>query len=702
MSRLRGGGRATRGEEVWDRLALVLFFLGALLRGLYLLQAVDRSPVLDDPLADSRAIVDLARSVASGNLQQAEPFYRAPLVPYLMAPLYALLDHPVVVIVLLQAAGGLAAGAVLWSLSRSLHGAAAAFVTLLLWSLFGPVASHETKILSTPAAILLAVLAMQGLARARTPGAWGAGGALIGLGALAQPSLLIAAPLVAATIVLDRDEGTRPWRSQLLPLLIGLLVAVAPTTIHNIRAGDRVAISSNGGMTFYHGNNESSRWGLLEPSARVGWGGNAIRQGEIDRAAASREVGKDLRPSESSAYWFFQGMRALASNPANWAKLWGTKLLRFVGAHDYADNYSYSVEKVAVPLLRFLVVPFPIILLLAVAGLVLSPPRARSDRVIVSFALVGLVTCVTFFVGSRYRCLSVPALAVLAGRAVAVWEGAGRRRRRAAGAVALVVMAAAFYPPGEGASGQDSMAAAQWAAALERTGRPGAEKFYERATDWDPSNAVAWGRRAHLAEGRGGPAPAIAILSQGIVRGADGRLLRLERGTARTRAGDWGGAAEDFRTALAHAPDDPAAAYLLGTALIRLGRDPEAFDVLGLPQLARDRKALGERGKAALRLGDPRSAAALFDTLLALGPENETVAILRAAAWARAGDAGRAREWLTGWIATQTACDPGEWTEKLLKLLAAAPPAGPILFTGFEPDCETRVTGALSTIGGAP
>ncbi len=697
-----GRAQTVPGEPVWDRLALLLLCAAALLRAAYLFQSIAHSPVLDDPLADSRAIVDLARKIAAGGWQQAEPYYRAPLVPYLLAPLYAALRRPETLVAVLQVVGGLAGSIVLWNLARSTYGVAAGFTTLLLAAFFGPVVSHETKILSTAVAILLSILAMQRFVTTRRPLGFLLGGGLLGLGALAQPSLLLAAPLAAVAILRDRDGGGGGFTRGFLPFAAGIVIAVSPASIHNIRAGDLVVISSNGGMTFYHGNNESSRWGLLEPSPRVGWAGDAVDQAQIDRRVASRENGRLLRASESSAYWFAEGLRILASDPGRAARLWGTKIVRFVGPHDYADNYSYAVERAAVRPLALFAVPFTLILLLAVAGLILSPPRTRADTVVISFALVGLLTCVVFFVGSRYRCLSAPALAVLGGRAIAAWPAAASRRRVVAAIAAAGVAAVGLVPAGEGARLQDSMAAAQWAAALDRTKRPGAERFYELATRWDPSNAVAWGRRAHIAQGRGGPAAAIEVLSAGVAAGADGKLLRLERGMARIRMGDLNGAEEDLRVALFHAPADPTTAYQLGSLLVRVARDREAAEVFALPSLRGNAKALFQRARLALRLDDPAGAATLFDSLLAAKPRDESMEILRALAWTRAGEEDRARRWLREWLATRTGCDPGEWTEKLITEFKRDLPEGPIPMVDVPPDCWYRVMAALSRLGSSP
>ena len=224
-------------------------------------------------------------------------------------------------------------------------------------------------------------------------------------------------------------------------------------------------------MTFFHGNNEESRDGLLAPPARLGAYGNAVDQERLDLRIASVEAGRALRASESSAHWLGEGARYLAGHPVAWARLWGMKIIRFAGAHDYADNYSFGVERALTPLLRLFVVPFPLILIPAMAGLVLRRPRGREESLLVLFASLGLLTCVLFYVGSRYRNESVPALAILAGRAVVAFRDAETRRRWASGALAAALVALALIPPGAPAASQDAMAAAQWAAALERDAR---------------------------------------------------------------------------------------------------------------------------------------------------------------------------------------------------------------------------------------
>ncbi len=314
---------------------------------------------------------------------------------------------------------------------------------------------------------------------------------------------------------------------------------------------------------------------------------------ELDRQLASLETGRPLRASQSSAYWWGEGIRYLTHNPSRWASLWCRKLVRYAGAHDYADNYSYGAEKAQTPLLGLFFIPFPLILIPAAAGLFLRRPRGREESLLLVFAALGLLTCVLFYVGSRYRSESVPALAILAGRGVMAFRGAEARRRWAAGALAAGLLAVALFPAGAPAASQDALAAAQWAAASERNGHPDdALRGYRWAARRYGPLDVAWARAADLEEGTAGVAAGIATLDSGIAAGADGRMLRTHRAVMLERAGREAEAESDYRVALRYAPGDPLASLNLAALLVRSGRDREAEALLDLPDLRNNAESL--------------------------------------------------------------------------------------------------------------
>jgi 4-amino-4-deoxy-L-arabinose transferase-like glycosyltransferase len=655
----------TWGGPVWDRAALIALVLACLLRLAYAIEAIARIPVLRQPLADSIAYVTWAKAIAGGSLLQPDPFYRAPLYPYLIAPFYAVSGRPEVAIVWLQVLAGCAAVLLVRRIARDLYGAPAGFVAAVGMGFFGPLAAHETKILPTAFSILLEMLTLAQLLRARDARGRFAAGALGGLWALAQPSALL---VLAGAVVLHARRGS--LRSAALPIAIGGALLIAPATLHNLHAGDPVLISSNGGMTFYHGNNETSRFGLIEPSPRAGRGGNAVNQADLDIQTASAETGRRLTASESSRYWLGQGVRALAADPARSLRLWGSKIRRTCGAHDYADNYSHAVERDEVRTLRLFGIAFPALLIAAAGGLILRGPRGRREELLLLFAAIGVVTCVIFFVGSRYRCESVPALAILAGRAFGTLRGSSRRRRWAASLAAAGLLILAAIPPGVAASSQDSLAGAQWAAALERDGRAGdAVRVYRRAAGRDPTNAVAFARWADLEGVAKGPKAALLVYDQGIAGGADGPLLRRERGTARIATGDLAGAEADLRLVVRANPRDPAAALNLAACLVRKGADTEAGALLSVRGLDENPIALYYRGILDLRAGRPAQAAVRFDSSRAAGTADPRPVILGVLALVQQGRIEEGRAALRAWLEECGASDTADLEDRILARL---------------------------------
>ncbi len=683
-----------RGGPVWDRAALVASLLACLLRATYAVEALARSPALRQPLADSITYLAWAKSIAEGALLQNDPFYRAPLYPYLIAPFYAVSRHPEAGIVCVQVLAGCVSIFLVWRIARNLYGGPAGLVAAVGIGFFGPLAAHETKILPTALAILLEVTTLAQFLRARDQrrGRFAAG-LLAGAWALAQPSALL---VIVAVVALH--AGRDSLRNAALPIALGGALTD--------RAGDASQpagrrfrpISSNGGMTFYHGNNETSRFGLLEPSPRSAQGGNAVNQARLDIETASVESGRRLTASESSRYWFGQGVRALAADPARWIRLWVWKLVRTCGVHDYADNYSHEVEWGEVRALRYFWVSFPLLLIVAAAGLVLRGPRGRPEALLILFAALGIVTCILFFVGSRYRCESVPALAILAGRAVSATRGSSRRRRWAATFVGAGLVAVAAVPPGGAAVAQDSLAGAQWAAALERDGRVGdAARVYAWAVKRDPTLAVAYARWAALEREAKGPAAALAILDRGIAGGADGALLHRERGTARIAAGNLAGAEEDLRSALRADPRDADATLNLAACLVRRGADLEAGRLLALPELAADPIGLYYRGLLDLRAERWDEAAATFDSSRVAGAVDPRPVVLQAFALVRRGRDEEGRAALLPWLSGAGVTDVEGLAGRILGRLRAEG-RGPSSVSASEEGVWKSVEAALAAI----
>src|SRR5690606_580880 len=97
---------------------------------------------------------------------------------------------------------------------------------------------------------------------------------------------------------------------------------------------------------------------------------------------------------------------------------------------EYPDNYSFLAERARVWPLRLSPLPFGALLALATAGAAFAVrdksasstgARTRAVAVVLCSALAWLLSCLAFYVSSRYRIDAAPALAVLGGVAVTRW-----------------------------------------------------------------------------------------------------------------------------------------------------------------------------------------------------------------------------------------------------------------------------------------
>lgn len=512
LSRRNGQGR--RG---WI-LPLSVLACAALLRGAYLLLYGRDIPLYSVPLVDAKVYAAWAGSIASGDwLSLGEGvFYRAPLYPYLLAAVHTVSGAFVPWAYLLQSLMGLGILLLAWRLGSRLGGEWGGLLTLLLLTLYGPLMAAESKLLTTTPGLFLHLLSVWYALRFADNGSRGSGlaaGIFLGLASLIRPQWLILAALFPV-LMADRPRRLLRW----WPFAVGVILTIAPVTVRNRVVGqDWVLISSNGGMTFFQGNNEENRSGLLAVVRRFELFGSAVHQRDFERLAAERETGRQMKPSEISSFWTRQGLEFIVSKPGEWLVLEARKLYRIVTSYEYADNYSYYLERDRLLPLRLAFLPFGVILALGVMGALWCRPGRREDRAILASAAIGILSCLIFFVSSRYRMDAVPGLAILGGAALARLPGFARipgRRRIAGPVVAALVFAASFLPAGLPARSQESISHLQVGNALEVQGKfAEAEAAYRQAIEMMPSNAIAWNSLAFLLDRVDGPEEAIAVLS---------------------------------------------------------------------------------------------------------------------------------------------------------------------------------------------
>lgn len=170
-------------------------------------------------------------------------------------------------------------------------------------------------------------------------------------------------------------------------------------------------ISSQAGITFYQSNNPRAT-GLYYFLQKEGFSGDAAKQSEEEKALAEKAVGHTLKRSEVTRYWMGRGLSWIASNPGAFLVLESRKLLRFLGTYEYSTEYIFHVERRSVRTLWLGFLPFAAITSLGIVGILLAwrhgwgPPA----QLLALFVAANLAVVMAFYVSSRYRMPSAPAL----------------------------------------------------------------------------------------------------------------------------------------------------------------------------------------------------------------------------------------------------------------------------------------------------
>ncbi len=559
------------------RLLVVLLTASAALQAAYLLAWRTHDPLWDLLVHDAHRYHAWASAWAAGKTFEAGAFSQAPLYPALVAAVFGAGGPGLGAMIGVQLALATGALALIYVSARRAYGAPAALTAVALGGLMHALAFYVARLLPTVLAVFLAALAverLQAAQRAARPRGWLLAGGTIGLAAVARPDLLLLAP---ASLLLPELRRKRP----LLAFAAGCALVVAPVAVRNHAvSGEWVLVSTQGGITFWQGNNPAARGGFSVPE---GFSGSIATQREEARALAG------LPPSAGDAAisrrWFRRGLAFLGEDPARAARLVARKASLALDAREHGLEYAPHLD--TSPLRPFLPVSFGVLFTLAAVRLVRRPPAPAAERPLLLLLGVEAAVLLAFYAAGRYRMTALPALLALAGfGTVSFLDGLRARRALAPLAAAAGGLVLAFAPlPGRGAEGF----AVEDAGALRDRG----EAFLSR-----------------------GDVPrARTELQRALALAPRDPTLALDLGKVEAKAGDPESAERYLRQALSIAPGLAEAHVDLGAVLYLQGRLAEAAAAF----------------QEARRL-DPGSAAAsnnLLGTLLRLGRREEAGALAR-------------------------------------------------------------------------
>lgn len=448
---------ADRSDDLFFYKGLGVVLLAALLlRAFFLFAAYTHDIYWDLLLLDAQIYRETATRIAGGDwIAGSEAYTLGPLYPYVLGLLLWIFGEGNGVAYVFQQVLGLGSIAMTGLIGRHCFGSRAGIVAAALMALYAPLPMMEMKIMASTLSVFLALsgtlLLMRAHARWSLPGFLWAG-VVLGLSCLARPNMLLFCGTAFCWLLW---LGRRPAPLRLAPafsLLLGLGLAIAPAAMRNYAVeGDLVLISSQGGVTFYQGNNEkaSGRYTLVKEL-----GGDPKDQNQRARDLAEQALGRPLRRSEVSYYWFGQGWRYLREHPGEAISLIGKKVLYWSGNQEISTEYLLPTERQLMPVLWLAPLPFGIVLALAIAGIRRTGKGKARHALLYMFIITNLVTVIAFFFSSRIRLPAVPFVCVLAGAGLIEIAARLRDRRRRAGLAiwllpSFAILIASAMPPAQ-------------------------------------------------------------------------------------------------------------------------------------------------------------------------------------------------------------------------------------------------------------
>jgi Flp pilus assembly protein TadD len=573
------------------------------------LWATADAPFVGEPVLDSAEYDRWARVIAGGDWRGEGAFFQAPLYPYLVGAVYALVGARPTAVYLLQIAVAIAAIWALWRCGTLLAGWRVGLAAAALAAGCGVLVFHDVLLLkeslatSVMAFLLLALVAAR---RAAGPHPlWLVAGALLGVLAQLRENALLLAPLVLLLPWIDDDRDDLPAAGNATSgpddgapsssrspattgrgrralgadvfLALGIALALAPFALRNlVVTGEPLLTTFQGGVNLWIGNNPEAD-GLYRPLVA----GRQVPERERHEAIrlAEAATGRRLSPREVSRYWVHRSIAWARAEPAAFLRLQARKLALFWSVAEWPDAVDYGWMRQRSPALGLAFVERGALSLLAVAGIWLERRRLRRWAPVLLLLFGWMAATVAFFLFSRYRLPAVPALALLAAvpvaRVAALLGHPERRRTALAGAAAVtaaLVVPHLLRPPPR----LDLVHGNLGLLAAERGELAAAAAHYRSALEASPDDLLALLGLGNLAARERRFAEALAYFGRAAAAHPESPEAVANLGATELAVGRTGDAEAHFARALALDPDDLVAAHNMSLLLARRGALDEA------------------------------------------------------------------------------------------------------------------------------
>ena len=629
-----------------------LFLLALAVRLLHL-WAIRDSDFFAVLTGDARSYDLWAQRLAAGDWIGSDVFYQAPLYPYFLGALYAVIGRDLLMVRVIQAMVGSAAVVLLAAAGGRLFSRRVGVVAGVALALYAPAIFFDGLLQKSVLDVFFICLSIWVVSRlVDTPwsgaGWMGLGASMGALSLTRENALALVAVAAAWSLVVGfgartpaakqpagspiPDSGSRA--RPILAFALGLAMVLLPVAARNYAVGGGFYLTtSQFGPNFYIGNNPAADGTYM--SLRPGRGAPEYERADATELA-ERARQRSLTPGEVSSYWTEQALAFIRNQPGDWLALVGRKFALLWNRGEMLDTESQESYEDISPVLRVLAVVghFGVVVPLALIGLVGAWPDRRRVWPFFALAAAYAASVVVFYVFARYRFPMVPFLLLLAANGLVLAPrliaAASPARRAALGGLLAIVTVAVNWPM-LSAARMRAITETNLGTALHEAARyDDAVEHYRRAAALQPDYAPAYNNLGVTLRAQGRVDEAIQAYQEGLkLREAYPDLhfnlanALMEQNRADEAAGHLRAALDGGREA-GGGQGSAGAHNNLGMALASKGQYAEAAAEFRAAIAAEPTSVLAHRnlGNVLSSMGKADEALAAFERAVALNPND--------------------------------------------------------------------------------
>jgi len=357
-------------------------------------------------------------------------FYQAPLYPYFIASVYKIFGMKIFAVRLVQVLLGSATCLFYYFIGKRLWNKKAGVVASLIACFYSIYIFYVPLVLKPILYLFLETLCILVLVMANKSNKnilLLVSGVILALMALTRENtIVIIAFFVMWVVAYYRRSGLKQILLKLILLFIGLFIVLFPVTVRNyVVGGDFVIATSQGGPNFYIGNNEKAT-GVYLPLVKGHQ--TPVHEGSDAKILAEKELGRTLKPSEVSKFWFRKSLGFILNNKLDYIKLMVRKVRLFFNYYEIPDAEDYYFYRRYSPLLAMPLISYGIICPLAIIGMIFCFRSFKEFSLIYTLAFANILSVVLFYIFSRYRLPIVPLFIIFASYGIIYLYDAIKRK----------------------------------------------------------------------------------------------------------------------------------------------------------------------------------------------------------------------------------------------------------------------------------